>query len=135
VTKEGKIYIAHEEDPTDKKCAEGDKLYYTKIGVTTQEGREGDRKRLAAIRTGNPREVTLRYTSITTLYYLQLERIIKEYFKKRKRHKRGEWFLLSEIDMMMLSDTIEGSLDFEWKKEDVKYLLEDFKNELEGVTV
>ena len=64
-------------------------------------------------------------------------KIIKDIpsFKKIKRHTRGEWFLLSEIDMVSLMDTIEGNLDFEWKKEDVEYLLEDFKNELEGVTV
>ena len=129
----GRIYLIYEINSTRKR-PDGELLYQVKIGITTQEGESGLRSRLMAIKTANPREVEFRYTSpYIDTYYNQIEKTIHEYLRKKGTHIQGEWFLLSELEMNMLSDIIEGNTDFDWTDKNAESLLEDFKGELEGV--
>ena len=97
--KEGAVYIMLEKK--EKDSLDTEKLYNTKVGITSQDGYAGRKKRLSGIKVGNPREVTMEYYSVYFKHYKPFEKVIHEYLKNKKRYIRGEWFLLSGLEIMM----------------------------------
>ena len=78
-----------------------------KLGMSVQNAA----KRMQDIQIGNPNDLKMYYFSnpFPIGYVAQYEQSLKEAFKNR--HIRGEWFKMSEIELMSLIDNIQEDVD------------------------
>ena len=88
-------------------CAQTQFNDTVKLGMSTRNAAS----RLQAIQNGNPNDLKMYYFSnqFPIGYVIQYEKSLKEAFKNRRI--RGEWFKMSEIELMSLIDKIQEDVD------------------------